>query len=347
MDSRRMLAALLIACSLAANAAGQADSGAALETVVVHAEGESVRHSAEGTVEAVRDTLMTAQVAGLVVARPAEVGLRVRAGQELVRIDPRAAEDQAAASAAQVQAARAELQVALKEYERQRRLFEKAYISEAAFDRARAQRDATQARVAALEAQAKAVHTQAGYHRVIAPYDGIVSEVPVVLGETALPGRPLVRLYDPGALRVTAVAAQGEASTLVPGGSVEVEIPGLPLLHLPAERVQIFPAADPSTHTVQLRLPLPSEVRGLKPGLFARLSWRSPGEAGGQRFLVPASAVVRRAELTGLYVLDRDGKPVLRQVRLGRSEGARIEVLSGVAEGERVVTNPELAARMR
>jgi multidrug efflux pump subunit AcrA (membrane-fusion protein) len=126
-----------------------------------------------------------------------------------------------------------------------------------------------------------------------------------------------------------------------------VEIPGFPTLHLPAEQVQIFPAADPSTHTVQLRLPLPSEVHGLKPGLFARLSWRSPGEAGGQRFLVPASAVVRRAELTGLYVLDRDGKPILRQVRLGRTEGERIEILSGVDEGDHVVTNPERAARVR
>lgn len=347
MGPRRIVMLTLLACTLSHGTGLLAAPEAGLETVVVQAERDSAHHSAEGTVEAVRDTLMTAQVAGVIVSRSAEVGQRVRAGEELVRIDPRAAEDQAAASAAQVQAARAELQVALKEYERQRRLFEKAYISEAAFDRARAQRDAAQARVAALEAQAKAVHTQAGYHRVTAPYDGIVSEVPVVLGETALPGRPLVRLYDPGALRVTAVAAQGEAATLVAEGTVDVEIPGFPALHLPAERVQIFPAADPSTHTVQLRLPLPPEVRGLKPGLFARLSWRSPGAAAGQRFLVPASAVVRRAELTGLYVLDRDGKPLLRQVRLGRIEGERVEILSGVEEGERVVTNPELAARER
>lgn len=347
MALRRIALLAFLAGMLSHGAGLLAAPEAELKAVPVQVERESARHSAEGTVEAVRDTLMTAQVAGVVVARPAEVGLRVRSGEELVRIDPRAAEDQAAASAAQVQAARAELQVALKEYERQRRLFEKAYISEAAFDRARAQRDAAQARVAALEAQAKAVRTQAGYHRVIAPYDGIVSEVPVVLGETALPGRPLVRLYDPGALRVTAVAAQGEASTLVPGGTVDVEVPGFPVLHLPAERVQIFPAADPSTHTVQLRLALPSEVHGLKPGLFARLSWRSPGTGEGRRFLVPASAVVRRAEMSGLYVLDRDGKPILRQVRLGRTEGERIEILSGVDEGERVVTDPERAARVR
>ena len=98
---------------------------------------------------------------------------------------------------------------------------------------------------------------------------------------------------------------------------------------------------------VQLRLPLPPEVRGLKPGLFARLSWRSSGAAAGQRFLVPASAVVRRAELTGLYVLDRDGKPLLRQVRLGRPAGDMVEVLSGVRAGDRIALQPQAAAKVR
>jgi len=61
---------------------------------------------------------------------------------------------------------------------------------------------------------------------------------------------------------------------------------------------------------------------------------------------VPMSAIVRRAELTGLYVLDAEGRPLLRQVRLGRSDGERVEVLSGLAAGERVAAEPQAAARL-
>ncbi|MDE2503962.1 MAG: efflux RND transporter periplasmic adaptor subunit, partial [Burkholderiales bacterium] len=89
---------------------------------------------------------------------------------------------------------------------------------------------------------------------------------------------------------------------------------------------------------------LPAGLAGAVPGLFARV-WLP--QAGGLResVSVPATAVVRRAEMTGLYVLDGAGKPQLRQVRLGRSEGALVEILAGVSAGERVVTDPQAAAR--
>jgi multidrug efflux pump subunit AcrA (membrane-fusion protein) len=62
---------------------------------------------------------------------------------------------------------------------------------------------------------------------------------------------------------------------------------------------------------------------------------------------VPVTALVRRAEMTGLYVLDAEGRPLLRQVRLGRTEGANVEILSGLDLGERVATDPAAAARVR
>jgi multidrug efflux pump subunit AcrA (membrane-fusion protein) len=65
------------------------------------------------------------------------------------------------------------------------------------------------------------------------------------------------------------------------------------------------------------------------------------------RLYVPAQAVVRRAEMTGVYVLDPNGHPILRQVRLGRAVGDSVEVLSGVSAGERVALDPQAAARER
>jgi hypothetical protein len=108
----------------------------------------------------------------------------------------------------------------------------------------------------------------------------------------------------------------------------------------------LLPTADPATHTVQIRLDLPSSVRGIKPGTYAR-AW-VPAQAGAApRFYVPATAIVRRAEMTGVYAIDPTGRPVLRQVRLGRTTDGTVEILAGLSTGERVALDPQAAARIR
>ena len=70
-------------------------------------------------------------------------------------------------------------------------------------------------------------------------------------------------------------------------------------------------------------------------------------DEGGARLYAPLQAVVRRAEMSGVYVIDPAGRPVLRQVRLGRSAKDSVEILSGVSAGERVATDPQAASRVR
>ena len=145
----------------------------------------------DGVVEAVRQTVVAAQVAGAVTALDVRVGDRVQAGQVLARIDARAAEQNTAAGDAQVRAANASLDIAAKDFEPQQQLFGRNYISHAALERAEAQVEAAQAQLAAQRAQAGATRTQSGFFIVRAPYAGIVSEVPLALGDMALPGRAL------------------------------------------------------------------------------------------------------------------------------------------------------------
>ena len=318
------------------------------------------RSSFDGVVEAVRQTTLAAQVPGAVVALAVKAGDRVQAGQQLLRIDARSADQGAAASDAQVQAARAALDVATREYTRQQKLREKQYISQGALDQAEAQFKATRAQVAAQVAQAGAARTQTGLHTVRAPYAGVVSEVPVQLGDMAMPGRALVTLYDPTALRVTAAVPQSAlgASALLSAEAVRIELPGLPgAQQWPAPaRVQLLPTVDAATHTQQLRADLPASVAGMTgvaPGMFARVWLPAAGQGAStaqgqaQRVTVPLGAIVRRAEMTGLYVQGESGKPLLRQVRLGRVDAGRVEVLTGVAPGDRVVLNPQAATRVQ
>jgi membrane fusion protein, multidrug efflux system len=333
---------------LAAGDAAPADPapvGSPLATVAVSGSTQPGTASFDGVVEALRQTTLAAQVPGSVVALQVKAGDRVQAGQLLLRIDARAAEQAAAASSAQVRAARAQQEAATREFERQKQLFEKSYISQAALDRAEAQYKATQAEAAAQLASAGAARTQSDHYVVRAPYAGVVADVRVVLGDMAMPGRPLLTVYDPGALRVSAAIPQTVAARLPAGVRAEAEIPGLAQPRVQPARTQLLPAVDPATHTVEMRLDLPAGTAAA-PGMFAR-AWLPVVSAGEQRLYVPAAAVLRRAEMTAVYVVSPQGRPLLRQVRLGRTEGDRVEVLSGVSAGERVALEPHAAARVR
>jgi RND family efflux transporter MFP subunit len=343
------LSALLAVGTLAAPATASAVELAAMPAQPAASAAAS---AFDGAVEAVRQTVIAAQVPGAVVQIEVKVGDRVKSGQLLLRIDARSADQTAASSDAQVLSARASLEVASKEYERQKQLFEKNYISQAALERAESEFKATRAQVAAQVAQAGANRTQTDFYAVRAPYTGVIAEVPVSLGDMAMPGRPLVTIFDPSALRVTAAVPQSVAAQLLPGQAPRVELPGLPPARqwVTPDRTQILPTVDAATHTVLMRADLPPGLQGVAPGVFARLWLPAAGTgaaAAGPSLSVPLRAIVRRAEMTGLYVLDSGGRPLLRQVRLGQVDGDRVEVLSGLSAGERVVSDPQAAARVQ
>jgi RND family efflux transporter MFP subunit len=345
MSPLRLFALLALAGSAALAAPADGPPPAAAP-----AQAASARPTAafDAVVEAVRQTAIAAQVAGAVIQLDVKAGDRVRAGQVLLRIDARAADQTAAAGAAQARAAQAMQEVAAKDYERQQLLFAQHFISQAALDRATAEYRAAQAQSAAQLAQAGAARTQTGLHVVVAPYAGVIAQVPVALGDMALPGRTLIELYDPTALRVTASVPQSVAAAWSTDVLPRIELPGLTEARrwVTPSRAEKLPTLDAATHTVQVRAELPAKLDGVAPGLFARL-WL-PVAAGREPSLwVAAGSVVRRAEMTGLYVLDANGRALLRQVRLGRSDGDKVEILAGLKAGESVVTEPQAAARAR
>ncbi len=331
----------LIAALLTGTVASAQDGASPPAHVVVRAADAAAPRTFDGVVQAVRQTTLTAQVAGAIVELRVKAGDTVRAGQLLLRLDARAAEQSAAAGKARFEAARAAELEAQQELARQRQLFEKNYISRSALERAEARHQSAHAAALAQRAAAGAARTESAFYQVTAPYDAVVTEVAVELGDMAMPGRPLLSLYDPAALRVSARLPQSAASAM-PAGATPRLLLGSSTAEITPAGLQWLPVADPGTHTVELRLDLPGGLPNTLPGSFARVLL--PG-AGSQNLLVPNSAVVRRAELRAVYVLDGEDRALLRQVRLGRSSGDSIEVLSGLSAGERVLLDPASAAQ--
>ncbi len=308
----------------------------------------------EGTVEAVRQTQVSAQVAGAVVDLNVKAGDRVRTGQILARVDSRAADQGASASQAQVAAARAQVELAQSNVERQRQLHAESFISKSALDQAESQHRAAVAQWRAAAAQGQVAQTQTAFHVIRAPYDGVVSAVPVALGDMALPGRALLTMYDPKTLRVTAgVPSSDLQGTSLAAAAVSLRIPALGDDVIQPTRVELLPTVDATTLTQVVRADLPADAAAkLAPGQFARMQLnpaapdpKTTADAA-VTLAVPAGAIVRRSELTAVYVLDAQGKPLLRQVRLGQPlGGGDVEVLAGLDAGERVVTQPAKAVR--
>jgi hypothetical protein len=125
------------------------------------------------------------------------------------------------------------------------------------------------------------------------------------------------------------------------GGKARIEIPSLGRW-VDVKAMTIVPQADPRTHTTRIRLDLPPDVRGVVPGVYARAHF-VVGKA--PRLLVPRAAVLRRSEVTAVYVVDANDRaglrPQLRQIRLGTAgDEVSVEVLAGLKPGERVALEP-------
>lgn len=341
-------AAALAALVLVASGvqAAPAVAGPEVATVLVQAGGTGRSLDLDGTVEPVRQATVAAQVGGNVLALAVKAGDKVRSGQVLARIDERSAAAGLAQSDAAVTQADTMLRQARTELNRTRELRAQGYVSQAAQDNAETQVKAAEA---ALQ-QAQAGRSQAALARnfttVTAPFDGLVLATHLDAGDLAAPGRPVLTVYAPGAVRAVVQVPASQAALARSAGKIEVQLPDGQWV-TPARRVDL-PTADPVAQTVEWRLDLSAadSARTL-PGQAVRVRFGgetagTPAAAGakpaGASLAVPAGALLRRGELTAVYVA-QGSQFVLRAVRAGSESGQGVEVLGGLRAGERVAAD--------
>jgi RND family efflux transporter MFP subunit len=292
-------------------------------TVTLQLREVELTYPAEAVVEAVKQATIAAQVQGRVVEVRADAGQRVKKGELLMRIDAREFAENAAAAQAQYVQAKAN-------YERMKDLFAQKFVSSAALDKAEAD-------YKAAEAAAGASGASFSHTNITAPVSGIVAQRFTELGEMAAPGKPLITVYDPKGLRVIANIPQYKLAEIRKGLRAKLEFPETGQW-IDAIRVEILPTADARSHTVTARLYLPDNVAGVIPGMAARAHFVV---GSGKKLTVPPAAVLRRGEVTAVYVIDAQNQPHLRQIRLGETLGnGEAEVLAGLSGGERVSLDP-------
>lgn len=340
--SSRLLLSLLLVAGLAACGREAPVAPAArvegLQTFQVPAAEAAGGRAWEGVVEAVQQATLSAQTNGRVAAVERDVNDRVAAGDVLVRLS--AVEQQAGVDAAraQLRAAEASATEADANYRRFANLAKDQFVSKAQLDQARMARDSATAARDAARAQLANAGQQTGYTTVRAPYAGIVATRDVEPGESVGLGQTLMTVFAPGALRIDVAVPQSEAEAIrAHPVAVVVLDDGR---RIDAAAVTVFPAADASTHAMRIRVQLPALDAPPQPGLTAKVAF--PAVKGAAFPRVPVSALVRRGEVTAVYVLG-DGRLSLRQVRLGDAAGDQVDVISGLKPGDRVAADPVAA----
>lgn len=313
-------------------AAAAAVAGPQVPVLTLGAQAVSTGYEIDGVVEAVRQATVSAQATGRVASLLVKVGDKVRAGQVLATIDDRDTQTGVARSQAQVAQAEAELANAQAHVQRTRDLRQQGFVSQAALDVAESQYKAALAGRAGAGAGAQQARLAQSFTQVTAPFDGYVMDTLAQAGDLAVPGKPVAVVYAPQPLRVVVQvpASMGERAR----SAQRIELQAGERWIAPAAQ-QGVTAADPVSQTLTWKMDVPAAAAAqMLPGQQTRVRF-----VGGtaQRMVVPQAAVLRRGELTGVYVAGDKGF-VLKAVRLGAQHGDAVEVLAGLKAGDVVAT---------
>lgn len=342
-----LLCAFAAASALVAWPATAGAQALTVPTTVAGSSSTTAAFELEGTLQALQQSTVAAQVGGTVRQRAVKAGDRVKAGAVLARIDERESQAGLAGAEAAVAQAQAGLAQARQGATRTRDLRAQGFVSQAALDTAESQLAAAQA---ALR-QAQAGRAQAALARsfvtATAPFDAVVLATHFEAGDLATPGRPLVTLYAPGRLRAVIQVPLSRTATARAATVTEVTLPGGRRV-VPSTRIEL-PGTDAVSQTVEWRLELPpAATAGLAPGQSVQVRFAAPpaaasaaeaASAAAARLVVPFAAVLIRGELTAVYVAQGE-RFLLKAVRLGARQGDAVEVLAGLKAGERIAIDP-------
>jgi len=325
---------------LMAGTAAFAQNAVPVPVVAVQLKAVGNGFEMDGVVQPVKQSTVSAQASGRLVSLAVKAGDKVRAGQLLATIDDSETQTGVQRSQAQAAQAQAELRNAQASFDRTRDLLRQGFVSSAAMDAADAQlKSALAARDQAAAGQRQAGLSQ-GFTRVTAPFDGWVQQTQIEVGDLAAPGKPLLTLYAPLPLRAVVQIPVTRANLVTNSSTVEVQVPmadGAQQWIQPAQTSHV-PSADPVSQTIEWRLELPAQAaKTLLPGQQVRVRVAAGQK---QRLVIPAQAVLRRGELTAVYVVGKQGF-VLKAVRLGEDHGSQgFEVLAGLLATDQVAMDP-------
>ena len=313
-------AGALIACTDEAQMASDTPVNSVASTYTVSQQQIPSHYATSGTVTSDHRVSISSRLSGYIREMNVREGDRVKANQILVRVDPVDAKQ----ALIQAQADLTDAEADLRSYEE---LLKNGAVSNQQVSK-------VELRYTVAKSQVEQARNQLSYAEVRSPVAGVVVEKRLSQGDLAAPGMPILTLEDPTSLLVETYVSERFVSNIHENDDVDIEIPSLHKIYQGVVR-QVVQAADPVSHQFLVKIALPAS-KDIHPGMYAQTGFRV-----GTRdaVFIPNNAVVSRADLTAVYVVDANGVAQYRLVRLGVPYEGKVEVLSGLNVGDTLAFN--------
>jgi RND family efflux transporter MFP subunit len=338
-----------------AAAQAQRDFVPTVATATVNTGEPTISVTWPGTTDAFAQANIYARASGYISKREVDIGSRVKAGQLLVEITAPELDHQIA----QAEATLIQMQAALQQaqanrdlgqvtWNRDSVLVQKGWVTQEQGDTDRLNLKAQEAAVNVAEANIKAqtaqvavLHQQKDYQSVVAPFDGVITQRNVDIGSLvqadATSGTFLFTLMQSDKLRIQLYVPQDEVFGMGPGVDAIIRVPELPGQDFPGKVTRIADALQPGTRTLLTEIDIPNPDNVLSPGLYCTVELKIPRKTPS--LILPSEAIIFNAKGLSVAVV-QDGIARVRNVNVVRDFGTRIEVNSGVKEGDQVILTP-------
>lgn len=267
-------------------------------------------------------------------------GSTVKKGDLLLTIDPTEIEARLAEARARGAQARARAEQAELDYQRFKTLYEKRLIPLSQYQEAEVALQVSREELRVAQANEKRIRVQLQYAEIKSPVDGVVVKKFKQAGDITTPGAPILTIDNPDNIVLETFIKEDHIKEVQVGDRIAVTVDAASL-RTSATITQVVSSGDPRTHSYLVKAALDS-TSGVRIGMFARAEF-SIGYKWG--ILIPEEAIVTRADIPGVYVVDENAIAHFRMLRLGRHIGGQYEVLAGLRGGERIVLSSEAPVR--
>jgi RND family efflux transporter MFP subunit len=309
-----------------------------VKTTVARASAGGQTLALPGSLQGFQQAPLAARSAGYVKRWTRDIGSHVAKGELLAVIESPEIDQQLSQAEAARQQTAASLGLAKSTVERWEALRKKDVVSQQELDERRSGQTQAVANLAAADANVQRLRQLQGFTRITAPFDGVITRRNVDVGDLIdSSGKTLFVLTQMDPLRVYVNVPQSYAQLVRAGQKVVVTQSELRGQSFSGEVARTAASIDPTTRTMQVEIALPNKNGTLLPGAYVQVELPL---AGNRMLVVPTNVLLFRGEGTRVAVVDSANRVHLKPVTLGRNLGESIEVVDGVAAGERLVVNP-------
>ncbi|QQX75781.1 MULTISPECIES: efflux RND transporter periplasmic adaptor subunit [Aequorivita] len=306
----------------------------------VAAENNTPFLTASGKIEAANSATLSTRMMGFVDKVHVNVGEKVTKGQLLVSINNSDLSAKSAQTSAGITEAQAAFNNAEKDYQRFKNLFAENSASQKELDDQRARYEMAKARLEGAKQMKNEVQSQFAYVNLRAPFSGVVTNKFIEAGDMANPGVPLISVEGPGNFEVTASVPESEISKIKSGTEVQVIVKSSDKI-LPGTVTEVSTSAKNTGGQYLVKVVLDKTDADILSGMYATVQFPIERKADITTILVPKEAIVKRGQLTGIYTVSQSNTALLRWLRVGRTFGDNVEVLSGLAADENYIISSE------